>query len=133
MLDYNDRMLAFDSNTLTYFLSGNRGDYIWAYDPPLTDQYVAAVRLFYYCRPFVSPTVTAEALRISDPVKKEEHLSFISVCLGERPFYDDQMVSIELPCGRAGATPQEALERLSHRRRGRGIRNSCARDERRRL
>ena len=34
----------------------------------------AAVRLFLYCRPFIPPTVRAEAERISDEAKAKEHL-----------------------------------------------------------
>lgn len=75
--------VAFDSNVLTYFLDGNRGSYELHPGDSVAEQRIASVRLFLYCSTFVSPTVTAEALRITDPAKREEHLRFIYGHFGE--------------------------------------------------
>ena len=58
--DYNDRLIAFDSNILTYFLDANRGHYCLTPGDPLEQQRIAAMRLFLYCRPVIVPTVKAE-------------------------------------------------------------------------
>jgi hypothetical protein len=75
------RYVAFDSNVLTYFLDGNRGNYRLAPDDPLADQRIAAVRLFLYCAPFIVPTVRDESSSILDPIKLDEHMSFIDTNL----------------------------------------------------
>jgi hypothetical protein len=95
VLDYPDRVVVFDSNVLTYFLNGNRGEYSWTSDQSLTDQAIAAVRLYLYCRTFVTPTVKAEALRIRDEAKHEEHLRFICTNFGELNPDRDQKEAIE--------------------------------------
>jgi hypothetical protein len=96
VLEYNDRILAFDSNILTYFLNGNAGRYDWGRDATLTDQHIAAVRLFLYCRPFIPPTVRAEALRIPNPRKAEEHMRFIDTNFGEIVPDENQKRAIEV-------------------------------------
>jgi hypothetical protein len=88
MANDDNRIIAFDSNVLTYFLSGNRGHYDWGNNAGLTDQHIAAVRIFLYCRPFIPPTVKAEALRIPDTVRAAEHLSFIDGNFAEIVPYD---------------------------------------------
>jgi hypothetical protein len=88
------RYVAFDSNVLTYFLDGNRGNYRLAPDDPLADQRIAAVRLFLYCAPFIVPTVRDESSSILDPIKLDEHMSFIDTNFGEFIPDDDQEESI---------------------------------------
>jgi predicted nucleic acid-binding protein len=95
MSDYDDRSVAFDSNILTYFLDGNRGDYSLAPDDPLRDQRVAAVRLFLFCKPVIVPTVRAEASRIVNPTKAEEHMRFIENQFAEFNPDEQQAASIE--------------------------------------
>lgn len=90
-----DRYLAFDSNILSYFLEGNRGNYARPHDDALTDEIIAAVRLFLYCQPLIAPTVRTEALCIGDPAKLEEHLSFIDKNFGELVPDADQLKDIE--------------------------------------
>lgn len=86
--------LAFDSNVLTYFLDGNRGDYTRPNDRALGEQIVAAVRMFFYCRPFIAPTVRAEALRIGSQAKRDEHIAFIDSVFPEivPDHYQEQMI-----------------------------------------
>jgi hypothetical protein len=74
-----DRLVAFDSNVLTYFLQGNKGDYSLGPDDSVAVQRIAAVRLFLYCRPVIVPRVTAEASAIPDPIKVAEHLRAIEL------------------------------------------------------
>jgi predicted nucleic acid-binding protein len=88
------RHIAFDSNVLTYFLDGNRGNYSLATDDSIADQRVAAVRLFLYCTPFIVPTVRQEASSIPDAVKLEEHIRFIDGSFGELIPDEDQEASI---------------------------------------
>jgi hypothetical protein len=88
------RHVAFDSNVLTYFLDGNRGNYRLAPEDPIADQRVAAVRLFLYCTPFIVPTVRQEAESILDPLKLEEHVRFIDGSFGELIPDDAQETSI---------------------------------------
>ena len=108
MNDYNSRIVAFDSNILTYFLDGNRGDYRLTPDDPIADQRIAAVRLFLYCRTFIVPAVRSEALRIGSPEKREEHIRFIDSQFAE--FNPDwrQLKSIE----------RRTSELLPHHRNG---------------
>lgn len=80
---YDDRIVAFDSSALTYFLDGNRGSYRLALDDAISEQRIAAVRLFMYCKAMIMPTVKAEALRIGDAAKRDEHIRFIDFQFGE--------------------------------------------------
>ena len=82
MLD-NDRIIAFDSNVLAYFLDGNRGSYAMSATDPLADQRIAAVRLFLYGTTFIPPTVRTEAEAILNPQKYEEHIRFINYTFAE--------------------------------------------------
>jgi hypothetical protein len=95
MFDSDDRFVAFDSNALTYFLDGNRGQYSPIPGDPVWDQRVAAVRLFLYCRPVIMPTVKAEASRILNPAKLDEHVRFINSSFGEFVPDERQEKSIE--------------------------------------
>jgi hypothetical protein len=79
----NRRFVAFESNALTYFLDGNRGDYSLAPNDPLAPQRIAAVRLFLYCTPYIAPTVKEKASQILNPTKLEEHMRFIAYSFGE--------------------------------------------------
>jgi hypothetical protein len=106
--DYDNRIVALDSNALTYFLDGNRGTYRLSPDDPIADQRVAAVRLFLYCKTVIVPTVTAEALRIGDEEKRQEHLSFINNQFAEFVPDGRQMESIE----------RRTKELLPHHRNG---------------
>ena len=90
-----DNFVAFDSNALTYFLDGNRGQYPPVPGDPLWDQRVAAVRLFLYCRAVIMPTVRTEAERISNPAKLDEHIRFINYTFGEFIPDDRQKQSIK--------------------------------------
>jgi hypothetical protein len=83
VLNDNARFVAFDSNALTYFLDGNRGEYAPVPGDPLWDQRVAGVRLFLDCKPVIVPTVRAEASRILNPTKLDEHMRFINASFGE--------------------------------------------------
>jgi hypothetical protein len=95
MPDHNERFVAFDSNALTYFLDGNRGQYTPVPGDPFWDQRVAAVRLFLYCKAVIMPTVRAEAERISNPAKLDEHMRFINYSFGEFIPDERQKNSIE--------------------------------------
>lgn len=89
--DLNDpRNIAFDSNVLTYFLDGNRGDYSMRAGDPLAEQRIAAVRLYMYAQPYIVPTVRAEAARILDVPKLDEHRRFIDFNFGEIWLHDWQ-------------------------------------------
>lgn len=94
MLQYEDRLIAFDSNVLTYFLEGNKGEYSRPPTDPIAEQRIAAVRLFLYCRPFIVPTVRAEAAAILNPDKRDEHVRFIGVNFGETNPDDFQDLAI---------------------------------------
>jgi hypothetical protein len=87
------RPLAFDSHVLTYFLDGNDGNYSKATDS-LADERVAAVRLFFHCRPFIAPIVRVEALDIPDPIKREKHIRSIDGSFEEIVPDDQQIVNI---------------------------------------
>lgn len=74
--------LALDSGVLTYFLQANP---VCGYDPALdpdrflAPQRVAAFRLYIYGENFFTvPTVREEASRISDPLKRREHVKWIA-------------------------------------------------------
>jgi predicted nucleic acid-binding protein len=84
MLPYDDRLIAFDSNILTYFLDGNKGNYSLTPNDSLAVQRIAAVRLFFYCRAVIVPTV-----------KAEEHRRFIDCQFAEFIPDDSQRASIE--------------------------------------
>ena len=99
MLPYIDRIIAFDSNVLTYFLDANRGNYALTPNDPLAPQRVAAMRLFLYCRPFIMPTVKAEAERIRNPEKLEEHMRSIGLSFGEFVPDERQEASIKRRAG----------------------------------
>jgi hypothetical protein len=62
---------------------------------PFTQGHIAAVRLFMYCRPVVSPTVREEALRIGNKAKADKHLSFIHTNFGELIPDDDEIEQTE--------------------------------------
>jgi hypothetical protein len=78
MLPYEERLVAFDSHILTFFLDANRGAFRLAPDERLANERIAAFRLFLYCRPVIVPSVTDEATAISVAAKQEEQLRFIA-------------------------------------------------------
>jgi hypothetical protein len=90
--------IAFDSNVLTYFLEGNNGQYSLGPNDRIGDQRIAAVRLYMHGQvpPFIVRTVRAEALRISNPTRLEEHERFIDCQFGECPTDVLQEASIKL-------------------------------------
>ena len=90
-----ERFVAFDSNILTYFLEANSGNYRLAPDDSIADQRVAAMRLFLHCGPEIMPTVRAEALRIDNAQRLEEHIRFIDGNFGEFIPDDQQQQSIQ--------------------------------------
>lgn len=77
MIRYEDRLVAFDSNVLTFFLDANRGKLQPQLGSPVGDQQIAAFRLFLYCKPVIVPAVTQEAEAIRDAAKRDEHLRFV--------------------------------------------------------
>jgi hypothetical protein len=95
MLPYDDRLVAFDSNILTYFLDGNKGNYSLTCNDSLAPQRIAAVRLFVYGKPVIVPTVKAEASCILNPAKCEEHIRFIDCQFAEFVPDDRQQASIK--------------------------------------
>lgn len=77
-----DLDIALDTNCLTYVIDALEG----MAAPPtdgLAEQKVALVRLFFYTPAlWVTPTVEREALRISDSVRRANHIGWMSVHFG---------------------------------------------------
>jgi hypothetical protein len=70
------KVVALDSNSLTYLLDAVRDGYLPQTDPAsIAPPRLAMFRLFCYstCSLWVSPTVRTEYLRITDPAKRESH------------------------------------------------------------
>jgi hypothetical protein len=88
MMAYGERLVAFDSNVLTFFLDANRGAYRDG-SSALTDQRIAAYRLFLYCKPLIVPSVAREAEVIRQAGRREEHLRLIAAQFGE--FLPDEL------------------------------------------
>lgn len=78
-----DICIGFDSNVLSAFLLANNGRFAMALGDLLADERIATYRLFLHCRPFILPSVTAEAGLIPDGIKLEEHLRFITGTFAE--------------------------------------------------
>jgi len=68
--------IAFDSNTLTYFLTANGGN---LQPGVLAPEVVAALRLFLYLDgiPHILPQTSRETASIRDAAKRDEHLNWI--------------------------------------------------------
>jgi hypothetical protein len=70
------KLVALDSNALTYLIEAVRDGYLPQADPDaIAPERLAMFRLFCYatCDFWVPPTVRTEYLRISDPAKREPH------------------------------------------------------------
>jgi hypothetical protein len=94
MRPFERPIVAFDSNVLTFFLDANRGEY-QRDSVVLTEERVAAFRLFLYCKPVIVPSVTREAEGIREEARRGEHLGFVASQFGELNPDDEQERRIE--------------------------------------